>query len=50
MQQKMSIRFIPNITIDLGGGTCDKIYYQSQIDNGDNARQWNDDLRIGISC
>lgn len=36
-----------NITIDLGGGTCDKIYYQSQIDNGDNARQWNDDLRIG---
>ena len=36
-----------NITIDLGGGTCDKIYYQSQIDNGDNAGQWNDDLRIG---
>ena len=33
-----------NITIDLGGGTCDKIYYQSQIDNGDNAGQWNDDL------
>ena len=36
-----------NIAIDLGGGTCDKIYYQSQIDNGDNAGQWNDDLRIG---
>ena len=36
-----------NITIDLGGGTCDKIYYQSQIDNGDDAGQWNDDLRIG---
>ena len=35
-----------NITIDIGGGTCDKIYYQSQIDNGDNAGQWNDDLRI----
>ena len=36
-----------NITNYLGGGTCDKIYYQSQIDNGDDAGQWNDDLRIG---
>ena len=27
-----------NITIDLDGGVCDGIYYQSQIDHGPNLR------------
>lgn len=36
-----------NITIDLGGGYCQNIYYQSSIDDGDRQGWWYDDLRIG---
>ena len=37
-----------NITIDLDGGVCDGIYYQSQIDHGPNQGQWRDDLGTGL--
>lgn len=36
-----------NITINLNGGECDGIYYQSCIDDGEEAGSWYDDLRAG---
>lgn len=36
-----------NITIDIGGGTCDSISYMSQEDRGANAGKWFDGLRTG---
>lgn len=36
-----------SITIDLGGGRCTDIYYESQEDRGPNAGKWFKDLRVG---
>lgn len=36
-----------NITINLGGGSCKDIYYESQEDRGANAGVWFKDLRTG---
>lgn len=36
-----------SITIDLGGGKCTDIYYESQEDRGPNAGKWFKDLRVG---